>query len=296
MSLGFNVVYDYAGSFPPGYAITVSGLDTVTGADTVLVQHQNILTGEFYDVRGLSKTPVLASTANGTDFEFNYYYDDPLGFNYICTVYKADGTVAATATSSTFMGSPARTDLQAAFPQTSVEIISVTSPSLSTACIITSFDTWTIPGRVLGSYNVLGRANPVVITDAMGGMTGTFTVLLDEAITNIPDDNFLSLITYNDTFRFQQYYHTSGLDSFYFKVTDVTVQRLSIADLTPTTSRMVPTILQYEVSFAQVDRPIADSAAVTVISWQDVYDNNATWLDVKNGHATWLDVLNNPTG
>jgi hypothetical protein len=237
---------------------------------------------------------VLGDALTATDFEY-YYYSDDTGFAYDVYVYNISGAQIATVTSSTKTGIQTRTDLEAAWPWSSAVMQSIQQPALSLPLIINDFKTWSIPGRILGQYNVLGRANPIVLTDTMGGKTGTFSVIVSEDLNGIRDDLFQLLFTYNDTFLFQPYYSSGNVGNFYFKISNITAERTTIADSILTSLRTGNTTMLYTIDFIEIDRPIAGSIPFELISWQDVKSNNATWQEVKDAHDNWLDVLNNPT-
>lgn len=296
MSLAIAVTYDNTtGFYTPGFEIVVSGLSGITDADNVLVQRQDNTSGAMDDVRGLSNTLIVADSAVATDFEYPYFNDQD-GWQYVCYVYDDSGTQLATVTSATFTGLETVIDLSVEFPETSVVLASITQPAISIPVIINDFPSWTIPPNVLSTLKPLGRPNPVVLTDVFGGRTGTFTIVSDPSLSGIIDQYLVRLLTYNDTLLFQPYYASGNIGNMYFKVTGISATRETYAESAGTLDRQTSTVMLYAVDFTEVDRPIAGSAATTLISWQDVADNNTTWQDVLDGHPNWLDVLNNPTG
>ncbi len=296
MSLAISVTYTIAGGFyVPGYQINVTGLSSVSNADTVLVQRRQLGDGAVTDVRGIAHVAVISDAATSVDYEYHYYSDNN-GFVYDVYVYDTSGSQLATVTSTpTLFGIQSRTDLETSYPWTSAVMQSIQQPALSLPLIISQFSEWSYPGRILGEYNVLGRGNPVVLTDQMGGRTGSFSVLVNTALSTIRDDLFQLLFKYNDTFLFQPYYSSGNVGNFYFKIANVNATRSSIADSILSTLRTSTTTMLYTIDFIEVDRPIAGSIPFELISWQDVLNNNASWNTVKTSHADWLDVLNNPT-
>lgn len=296
MSLTISVTYDDSlGFYTPGFNVVVTGLSGISGADHVQVQRVDLGTGSMDDVRGLSDAPVLSDTAIATDFEYPYY-NDVIGWQYVCFVFDISGTQLATVTSGTQTGIQTVADLTSQFPCTSVVLASITQPAISIPVIIGDFPAWSIPPNVLSALKPLGRAKKVVLTDTFGGREGSFTILSLEELTSIDDSYVARLLTYNDTFLFQPYYTSGNIGNMYFKVTGVDVERLTYAESLPSFGRQTVSILQYTVGFIEVDRPIANSVGVALISWQDVLNNNASWQTVHDDHTNWLDVLNNPTG
>lgn len=295
MSLHISVTYDDSTYYTPGYSIVVSGLNSVSGAATVLVQREDLATGDLADIRGIANTPVIIDTAVSTDLE-HPYYNDVAGWQYNCYVYDDDGVLLASTSSGTFTGEQSRNDLMAEFPYTTVVIASIMQPAISLPVIINDFPTWTIAGSVLGTFKPLGRKFPVVITDAFGAKSGQFNILSDIALSGVSDKRLIDLLTYNDTFLFQPYFDSGNVGNMYIKITDISANRITLAESVPSYMRTGSTCMQYVVSFVEVDRPITSSAPTTIVSWQDVLDNNATWQDVFDAHPDWLDVLNNPTG
>jgi hypothetical protein len=294
MSLGMTVTYVNSMSFyTPGFEVALTGV-TVTGAFTVDVQRHSFYDNTYTDVRGLANILVVSSSVSATDFEYEYY-NDVDGWEYVATVYDNTGATLASVTAGPFDGNQSRDDIQAEFPLTSVVISSVQQPHLNLPVIFGEFDSWTIPTNVLAQFNVLGRSKPVVLTDAFGALTGDFTIISDSGLTSILDQELKNILTYNDVLMFQPFYRTSGVDNMYFKVTALTVQRISYPHSIGEADRVDSTVLQYGVTFQEVDRPIASGVATDIIQWQDVKNSNTTWTDVKTKHPTWLDVLNNPT-
>lgn len=295
MSLALSVTYTIAGGYyTPGFAITVSGISTLSTADSVLVQAVDQSTGATYDVRGIAHAPVSGDTISSTDFEYPYF-NDSTGWKYVLHVYDITGASLGSITGSLQTGLQTRTDLSASYPWTTAVLASIQQPALSLPVMISDFAEWDISASILSTNKILGRANPVVKSDTFGGRTGSFIVLSDIELTGIDDSYMIRLLKYNDTLIFQPYYSSANIGNMYFKVQSISCNRVSIPEAIADALRTNSTVMLYTVSFIEVDRPKASTAPFTIISWQDVDNNNVTWQNVKDDHGNWLDVLNNPT-
>lgn len=298
MAFAISATYGIAGGFfVPAYQINISGMSGFGTAATYLVNRRQLSSGAVSPVRGMNLAPVTGDAGSAADYEFEYY-SDTSGWVYDAYIYDSSNTQLATVTSSpTLFGATAATAMQTAYPGTTAVWQSIQQPALSLPLVIGDFSAWGIAGRILSVNNVLGRPNPVVLSDTMGGRTGSFTVLVSTDISGaaITDSLFQLLYTYNDTFLFQPFYSSGNVKNMYFKISNIDATRLSTAESAPSASRANALFMSYSVNFIEVDRPIASGSPPELISWQDVLNNNALWSNVKTDHANWLDVLNNPT-
>lgn len=303
MSLTTSVVINTTNPFAVHWVVSASGLSTITGSASVTVKRRHLADGSTYEVRGLNQAPVSGDSISSED------YDVPLtkgNWTWDFYVYNASGTVVASATSVS-VGAPyqvIQTALSGGATKFSTSIIqSVQQPTLNIPVVVSSFDTFDEAGRVLANLNVLGRKNPVVVSDAFGSKSGQFILLIDpvDLGTGTPTRATHDLLlTYNDTLFFQYFYAGLGMDEMYFKVTDLEYQRLSTAQpytigdylyFPPAGLNVVPKY-QVTVSFQEVDRPSTAGETISFSTWNDVKTNFATWNDVLSGRTSWLDVLN----
>ncbi len=135
------------------------------------------------------------------------------------------------------------------------------------------------PARALARYDVLGRANPVIISDVRGGRTGTMVLTTYDANDAAA---LRSLFTTGYPLLFQAPYEMDFADLF-FVASDVEERRLTYG-----TSPM----RQFTVPWAEVDAPAGD-LITGVNSWAQVAQFG-TWQNVMDKRGTWLDVLNLP--
>lgn len=180
-------------------------------------------------------------------------------------------------------------------------ITDVSDPDARVAGGIIDLSTWSYRGKVLGSFDVLGRRNPVLITDVLGGRTGTivatnlnlFEIDFDglgpypayEAV----DAQWSSIFNSGSTLLFRSDWTASAFDDCYFKV-----QGLEVARLTRILGTEVVPIRQYTIDFVEVDRPITRAVNLELATWQTILANNADWQEVLDDHDSWLSVLANP--
>ncbi len=196
-------------------------------------------------------------------------------FDYECPL---DQPVTYTLTPNT--GSPVTSaSVQITTDGTTFWLKNIASAPLSRKVEVADMGPVNRKARVLGTYNVLGRKNPVVVQDVRGGREGTFqfnTQTLDEAagLRALLDTGFV---------LFLQFPALVGNADLYFVAGDV--DELQHAALSPERRWTIP--------FTEVDSPSDALVAVGSNSWLAV-TQFGTWLNLKNKRATWLDVLNLP--
>lgn len=297
--LTVSVTYEPVGTLAvPGYQVTVAGLSTVVGATQCTLVRQTS-SGTQVDVRGMSALAITADTATATDFEYSYQAVSgategaDTNWFYFIKAQTANGGLLAQAGYPQKDGAQSRTDVISTTPYATAIIQSIQQPALSLPIVLSDFPSWAIPGRVLSTNYVLGRENPVVLTDAIGGRTGTFQILFHPALLLYSHRDLKTLLTFNDTFMLQPFYQAAGVDDMFFKITDVAVARVSVADTLDT----VPQALQFSVNFTEVDRPLTSGEGTTITTWNDLLINPAitTWNDVVSHWSNWLGVLNDPS-
>lgn len=133
--------------------------------------------------------------------------------------------------------------------------------------------------RILGTYEVLGRKNPVIIQDVRSGRAGTFSVNTASAaetsgLRALLDPGFVLFLQCPASVAFPDMYFVPGdVDESYVRA-------------------MGPERL-WTIPFTEVDSPSDDLVAVGNNSWLTV-TQFGTWNNLKNKRATWLAVLNLP--
>lgn len=309
MALALSLV-QVGGVAPPGIQVTVSGLSGIAGAATVSVKRtQDLLIGsQTADVRGISMLPVTADSAVTTDYEFSFL-DNGDNILYAVFVYNAAGAqIATTSVSLGDSGTGLVGGCLVSNGPVNCVIRSVETPALNAYVEVNGFNTLTFAGRILGTYQVLGRQNPVVLRDTMGGRSGQFTVQWRNDDSNIYDDQSVTqygleqLFLTQGTILLQPMFPSAGISDMYCIVGDISSNRITlpVAALSPFDGNPVsnPDIcIQYTVTFTEVDRPLTAGEGTTISSWQDVLSNPAitTWADVNTHWSNWLGVLNDPS-
>lgn len=155
----------------------------------------------------------------------------------------------------------------------------VASASQNVTVNVASMSDVSRKARVLGRYDVLGRANPVVVSDVRGGREGAFSLFtetLEEAaaVRDLLSTGFVLFLQCPRRVNFPDMYFVAG-------------------DATETWLTAMGEERMFEVPFTEVDAPTDDLVAVGANSWALVVQFG-TWNNLKNKRATWLDVLNLP--
>lgn len=162
---------------------------------------------------------------------------------------------------------------------------SVFNPLLSQQVHVQEYPSTSFNPKILGNYNVLGRVHPVVITDAWGSRTGSFTLLSGrEDLT--PFKELKDLITTGGTLMFQTTGDVVNLyPDMYLEVEDYSVERLEILSASP------EVLYKHEIKFIEVDQPDTSDAGLSLRTYQDVLDAYTTYQAVKDGNTTYLVLL-----
>lgn len=279
-----------------GYEITVAGL---TGFSEFEVQRVDTVAGTGTEVvRGGGRQTLSGQTTAVTqDYEFRFRSENgtPTVYKWNVLLYlngKLQGTVSSlTRTPAVDVQDTVCYDYHK-FPFAWIK--SCTTPLLNQPVSIGEFDAYERAGRVLGKHNVIGRSNPVVITDVLGGSEGTFTVLVDAESHWLGAD---SIVKYSQDLRLlfetgsTYYFQTldpfsAGMKDFYFSVETVSIKRESRivgVEVNPT--------LTWTIKFVEVDRPGTLDASVSTRTWNSVLLSYTSWHGVHNSNDLWLDVL-----
>lgn len=306
MAFAMTAVLDTTDPETPFYLVTVSGLSSVAGAATVTVEREytdfSSVQPSNEPVQGFNQSPVTGDTMDAQDFEVKYMYAGNVvmgggGFNYHAHVYDDAGAELTdlVVTKANYRDAvlPA---ILSSFENATVMLQSVQQPALNMPVVVMTFGSWTVPARTLGNYNVLGRPNPVVINDAMGGRTGSFSLLVSTEL-GASLDAVTSLLTYNDVLIFNPFFAGLGYNPMYFKVSNVAPTLLSHAQVDKLTggSYLFDSDALYygvAVDFIETDNPASIGTGPVIATWADIPANFATWGDVRAARSSWLDVLN----
>ena len=283
----------------PGIDVSLTGLPTYGYTYKVA---QLSASGEYPSmaVRGADMVEPTSSVAEHTD------YEAPLDQDLQYTLYIYDGETLILSMAATPPSISLLSEVDGGAPLEYFHLAflkNVTTPSLSRRIPLVDFSRWTAPGRVLSNSNVLGRKNPVVITDVTGGKKGSFIFL---TWTNVDFSGYLYkdfiasmeevelLLESGDTLLFQTTSQFTGRDIF-MKIEDISVTRLNKPPVSIPVAEdheHTPCLL-WELTFVEVDRPLTEGLAFAVGVWQDVLDDPAydDWAGTDSTFASWLEVL-----
>ncbi len=276
----------------PGYDITVTGANLY---DSVTVFRRDVY-GLYPDekVRGIDSITSPGAVLVATDFEA------PLGtpLEYYIILGNAGGTITAGPYLPT--GLPYIPIQRGPYGESDY-IKSIDTPTASRRVFVEDFADLTSSANTLGTYHVLGRRNPVKITDVMGGYEGSMVVTVITTVGSAHTYREIdSLLKEGDTLLFQSANSDSStIADFYFKVDSVSRGRLTIVSREGRESVLddyYDVAVRYTIKFTETDRPPTLGASPTLYSWNtyyaQVYDDWQTWDEVLADRSTWLDVLN----
>lgn len=291
----------------PGFSLEATGL---TGFDEFRVYRRYALAGDEDTVRGGQRAAVTQDAFAGEDYEFSF---GKVGINsyeslsYVLEVYFAGNSVGLVTDSfsggtlySIFTGQLTADGDYTVNQAPKSWINCPTQPALNIPVAIETFPDHSLDANILSESHVLGRKNTVVATDVLGGMRGSFSILV------VPDDGINSsaytpptLKGVLETFRNGQVYQMRnlapqlvGVDDFYFVVKGIGVTRKNVRADQLADYTLDGTLPYHSVTieYIEVDQP-PTSQVVFANDWQDVNDSFGTWGDVFASNPTWLDVL-----
>lgn len=144
------------------------------------------------------------------------------------------------------------------------------------------------PVRILANTTVLDRPNPVITSDVLGGITGTFYISSYQEAEDVfgyafSRSEIMALFAPGSTLFFQTTESTTDIDDFYFIVTgDITESLLG---------GPIDKDRMWTIPFTQVDSPEADLTLTPSVTWLDVATNHISWQDILDTTPTWLVLL-----
>lgn len=269
----------------PGYDISISGL---TGSFYYKVIRRD-LSGFLLDlaVRVAGANPdgfvtVSGDTAAPSDYEFSF----ATNIRYILEKYNSSKVLTATETVN-----PGVTPIPSTAYYGHAWLKDVFTAANSLPIIVGEFRSYSRTGRNT-QFNILGRSNPVVITDVLSGKTGQITFYIVDVNfgTVYAWDEYDTLFDPGSTYFFQSLYpQYVGWKDFYLVVNSVEFERITLAQFG------VSGVYRYTVDFTEVDRPATTSVDISAQTWEQVLNSHADWQDVLNSHSSWLDVYQDPT-
>lgn len=269
-------VTDEAGDNPHVHLVV-----TGTTGDSILIERIDPLAVRAdVPVRGGDNVPLVSFPGTAEDYEVPLTY----GYQYRARTYLA-GVLQETATSSTVTVDPAAHGFYHYF-----FIKNVSDPSTSRRVMVASFDENSFEPAILGTYKILGRKKPIVYTDEWGARQGGFELLAGDYNSDIfPLNEVATLLKTGDVLLFQTAVQGDVIEDMYFIVTSLTQQQYT------TMSANEYLDFTLSVGFQEVDRPITSGQQQGIGTWGDLKDDVSmtTWQDVLNNNATWTEVLNN---
>jgi hypothetical protein len=158
----------------------------------------------------------------------------------------------------------------------------ITQPALNTEVSVESVQDVKRPTRSQ-TYTVIGRKNPVVVSDVRGGRQGSLTLMT----TNSTDLQSVRALLAPGSVLFFQATPADGFDDLYFAAGDVTEKRPAGVSTDPT--RL------WQIDFIEVDSPSGAANGLPNNSYTQVV-SFGTYQAVLTNRSTYLDVLNTPYG
>lgn len=165
-------------------------------------------------------------------------------------------------------------------------IKNVLAPGLNQQVTINTMSDAVSAARTQSTY-VIGRKNPIVLVDAMGGRTGTITFVT----ATLADKETLlaNLSSPQSQVLFLQTAAVDGFDDMYFSIsTSVTENRPSGTSYDA--NRLIP------ITYIEVDSPSDAVTAISENSYLDVLNGWSTYQDLLSQRPTYLSVLTAPFG
>lgn len=254
--VSLTAALDGSGAF---VSLTASGIAGYTNITVYRVQPD----GSLIAVRGTSNyTPSGAAVAAFFD------YEAPLGVSFSYQLV-GDGSIIATSGS---LSIPTSAD--------TYWIKNLAVESLSAKVHVQKMSPVSRPARILADSAVLGRKNPIVVTDIRGGRRGSMSLYTLDATSATTLE---ALMASGSVLLFQAPY-AYGFRDMYFVAKDLSEEWVFLAgDFTRS----------WNMDFIEVDSPAADLSVLSTNSWAQVV-NFGTWQKVVTKRATWLAVLQQP--
>lgn len=291
-----------------GYSLTLSGLNfydqwELTRASTF----SDVYPEEF--VRGGELQDTTISGDVIVDYEFHFSDVDSTGEEsliYHLKLYKSgllqDDLV--TATQNPVLHRSLATGFSSAVsPVTFIK--DVEDPTHSITAIIQDFNAFQKEGRIVAEHKVIGKKNPIVITDVASGMRGSFTFITTGVSGGfsggggdfIYNKQIEDLFNSGSSYYFQSIFpYVVGIPDFFFKVSDYSYSRQNrIARQNVARSADLPANIHplsiWSVNFIEIDRPgvLDTTSAVKIWGAPSIIGN--TWNTVKTNNPRWFDVI-----
>jgi hypothetical protein len=289
-----------------GYDVSVAGLTPFSKFHV----YRGDQSGDQFDVRGGQVQVVTGDDWAATDYEFSFGHVDKLNWDNNIVYYIAvldDSSVVMFTNHVTVNAfedwEDALDDAGVAKIRAAKTFLSIPdTPTLNTPVLIQDYQSYDRSGNILSKSHVLGRSNPVVNSDVIGGREGKLSILISGDLSMASGgvgvvENIKTLIEALKIGQVCLLRHIQpaavGWEDMFFVSDGITVKRANASiDETSLYSRVedVDTHLIVEIAFVEVDRPDS-TTTVAEFSWQSVYDGNLTWNTVLTRNDDWLQVL-----
>lgn len=270
---------------------------TVTNANEgAKLQLMRIDTSGYYPtvaVRGADMISPSSATMVFTDYEAPFN----LAIEYEVSSYAISDL-------DTPINSDTVTGIDTTVPKGFAMITQVFTPTERVTGTVEKLPEWNREAKILSTSEVLGRADPVVVTDVFASRTGSFSIsnIISHAVDydnsgdTVPYHSYLgkwrTIFNNGATLLFRSDTFASGFDDLYFKAKSVGVEGggspvgYDYPDYP---------ILKYTIAFQEQARPLTSTAGLGLTDWGDLLDSNVDWTEVMADHANWLSVLTDPT-
>lgn len=250
-------------------SLTATGL---TGYDTVAVQRTNP-DGSQVIIRNCNYIATGGSSSwAGFDLEA------PLGaavtYTVIAQIHNGDGSITTATANSSSLTIPTQNGTG--------WLKNLSQAALNTQITIAGLSDVKRPGRVQ-QYSVIGRQNPVVVSDVLGGRTGSFQVMT----TGTADFSAITTLLGSGSTLFLQATPADMFADMYFMTAGVTEHRPAA---TSTDATRI-----WSVDFIEVDSPTGALTSIPGNSYTAVV-SFGTYQNLVNHRATYLATLNTPYG
>jgi hypothetical protein len=254
----------------PYVTLTITGL--TVGVDFTVIRIDN--TSEYPNtaIRGLDTKEATATSDAGTDYEA--WIGRSMKYRVTQGVSSADSS-NVDLTFSTFGD---------------VWLRSVSTPALSRKVVMSEWPTTEHTTNILANMKVLGRKNPVLITDAWGTRKGSLRIVTDndDGLGSTTWQEIYALLTGGGTILLQTTGRTpTGQEDMYFEVESYSRTRVGKIK---SNGRMT---YLHDISYIEVDRPATIEESLGVRNYSDVQDENATYQVIVNDYTTYLTLLTN---
>ncbi len=241
------------------FEIDITGL---SGFSTMTLTRLNTVTGAVDHVRSANQV-----ATGGADVLAFFDYEAPLNVSVIYTVTTNNGAQSS---------APASTIV---VPDGVYWLKNVSQEGLSTMVLVSTL-TVKRSARILSTNKVLGRQNPVLITDVRGGREGAMTLL---SVTTSGNDSVNAVTAPGDTLFFQAPSSTNFPD-MYFIAGDIEEVWTGAAS-EPTHTFSFP--------YTEVDSPSTSLSSLGFNTYLQV-TTFASYTNLIAKRATYLNVLNTP--